>query len=223
MSTLTESASELVRSFVPSWKVIPKSRSKLHSTIEKILPFANYEEFFTTVGYTCAVPEGEEDNWWSIFHEGVHAQQARKITPVVFIALYLLPQILAVPFFLLALVFWNPWFLLGLLFLLPIPAYFRMKFELEAYIVSVIVMTWMETPERSLEFIDWVVCSHFAGPNYYFMWPFKDSVRASLMHARRIAILWGSGQDVITKKDLHLRFDPYLNSIRFFFEKRVWS
>jgi hypothetical protein len=93
-----------VRTFVPGFKVIKKSESKLHRAIGwflKHLGNPSYmTRFWTTVGKTTAGPQdfdsGPDDNSWAVLlHEGVHGLQAKRWTSPGFALAYLLPQVSA--------------------------------------------------------------------------------------------------------------------------------
>jgi len=65
-----------------------------------------------------------------------------------------------------------------LLLAAPIPAYFRMKEELDGYTMSMAV-NWWRTGFISATYIAWVA-EQFTGPGYYFMWPFKRNIKNRL-------------------------------------------
>lgn len=78
---------------------------------------------------------------------------------------------------------WFLMFLVALVFLLPLPAYWRMKWELRGYAMSMAVNAWYHgsVTESTKE---WIAGS-FTGPAYYFMWPFKAGIRRRLDAAEK--------------------------------------
>jgi len=202
MSYLDEAIS-IVRLYCPKFKVVSKEDSLLHRTIGKIMFFnpGYMKNFYTTIGYTAATPIGIEASYEVIYHEGLHAIQAKKYTRLLFGLAYLLPQILAPLFVALSFIF-SLWLLIpAAVLLLPLPAYFRMKFELEAYCLSAMIEVWKgKYTDESRNFI----INNFIGENYYFMWPFKKR----LISAIDSAVLKAKSWDPVS-----IRNDSYLESI----------
>lgn len=102
-------------------------------------------EYTTTINSTIYFPSRDfvNNNYITsatiFLHELVHVLDARSYNFIIFSFLYLSPQILGIIF--LPLSFINIWVALAfLLFLLPIPSFFRMKFEKRAYLVSLYVL-----------------------------------------------------------------------------------
>jgi hypothetical protein len=139
--------------------------------------------YITTIGNTVYFPSEERyrkypDNSFSILaHEYVHLCDGG----FWFSLSFLMPQIFTV-FALAAFgAFYNLWFLLALaalVFALPIPAYWRMKWELRGYAMAMALDIWengivSESKKESLS-------ARFTGPDYYFMWPFRKSIMARL-------------------------------------------
>lgn len=164
----------IIKTINPKVKVKNKKDVWYHKLISKILFFANYDRFSTTIGNTISLADGH--GWMVLAHEGRHTLQSKKQGTLIHSFLYLFPQSLAPIFVILGFV--NPLFLLGLVCLLPIPSYFRMKKELQAYRDSVILYHWRYgvSPESHRNFIT----SMFSGSSYYFMWPFKKYIRTKL-------------------------------------------
>jgi hypothetical protein len=117
-------------------------------------------------------------------HEFYHIWDAERTSSLLWHVLWLMPQALA-PLALLALLafVWPPaiWMLLCLVFLLPWPAYWRKKYELGGYTMSLFVLNellkdWgLDEKERREELIktaDTMDSNQFRGAYYYFMWPF---------------------------------------------------
>lgn len=187
-----EVAVKVIQQFCPTFKAVPKDGMLLHRIISVILKPFNpryLKDFWTTIGFTAAFPDPDGDDeseaWWTVFHEGVHGIQAMRLTRVVMGFLYLIPLSFAVlglialfPLYIWALL---PWWgdalviIPTLVCLLPLPAYFRMKMELEAYTVSLAVWYWWRNEDRVDHY-----AKHFYGSNYYFMWPFKAWITAAL-------------------------------------------
>lgn len=188
----------MIRRHVPKWKVIDKKKSYLHRALSFIPPIVFFRKaylnnFWTTIGYTAAHPAGNNNDWDTRPHEGLHALQAKRWTRPFFGFLYLFPQ----SFFLLiavvlGVVLGSWWWLSLIVALLPWPAVFRMYWELEAYKISVMVEEWVwpQKAENDDGFINWIVDEAFKGPSYYFMWPFSKNVRKELILARQKARDW---------------------------------
>lgn len=192
-SARVAAAAEVVRRFVPEFKVEPKSANKLHRVIGWILSKVGNPEynsrFWTTLGYTAAYPDSLDESftpssWTVVLHEGMHALQRKRGSKMWMNVSYLLPQVLAVPWLLLCVLavvlgFWSWWLLLGVVVLAPLPAWHRAQLELEAYQVSVAVdrTWWGGIPPKNLEsYINGWLVRNFTGPHYYWMWPFKKTV-----------------------------------------------
>lgn len=64
----------------------------------------------------------------------------------------------------------------NLLCLAPLPAVYRAKYEMEAYVVSILIHQWLTGTVVPQEVTLKIRDSHFKGPNYYYMgWFYKDS------------------------------------------------
>ena len=146
-------------------------------------------KYVTVIGKTIYFPnkeyiENEEVFGQILCHEFVHMMQAKRYGAFYYLG-YLFPQILAIFSLLtlpLVLLFGNYGFiaLAFLLFLLPLPAYFRMRFELEAYVASLFFVNYtlekakFDEMHRSVKLFN--MCSNisenaFVGPSYYYTWP----------------------------------------------------
>ena len=179
---LLSDAAAVVKQFVPETTIYPKELSRLHRFIAFILFFnkSYLNRYWTTIGYEMAYPSNPV--WHVVFHEGVHVRQAEKYTRIGFGFLYLFPQTLAALVVLAPILSW--WWLLALLFLAPLPAPFRMLFELEAYQMSVSIHQWRNgSTSKMKRYIDQIV-SNFTGPGYWFMWPWKSYIRRKLEEAQ---------------------------------------
>ena len=116
-------------------------------------------------------------------HEFYHIWDAQRTGSILWHMLWLMPQLLA-PLAMLALLalVWPPalWMLMALVFLLPWPAYWRKKYELGGYTMSLFVLNeqlkdWgLDEVTRRNELIQTAdtMDQQFRGAYYYFMWPF---------------------------------------------------
>ncbi len=156
---------EEIRLEFPDFKIIQKSESKLMKVLNFLLlviSFGQTKEFMTRFTTTLGTKVYVTDSWDTdeaasrislLRHERVHMRQARKYGRVLFSFLYLL-------------VF------------LPVGlAYFRMKFEKEAYEESVRANVELHGTYRVLspEYRNWLA-SQFTGSGYLYTWPFKKSI-----------------------------------------------
>ncbi len=146
-----------------------------------------FKRFHTTIGNKVYIKRDSVllQDWTGVYktmrHEFIHILQRRKHWIFYDIA-YLFPQVLAVFAIpsLLAILFglqWL-WFLCSLVFLLPLPAYWRMKFEMEAYTQTILVS--YEVHGFVSESMVSRIARNFTGPAYYFMWPLKGYVQRRL-------------------------------------------
>lgn len=113
-----------------------------------------------------------------LLHELVHISDSIKYSSLLFSFLYLFPQILVVLFLPLMLLNFNLFLILSVICLLPLPAYFRMKFELRAYQASLYCLRKIFLKygiPYSLETEVYLIKKNFNGPSYYFMWTFSLS------------------------------------------------
>jgi hypothetical protein len=140
--------------------------------------------FITTLGNNVYFPSSDflNTNTYEtlpvIFHEKCHDLDSRKNK--LFSFLYLFPQILSPFALLLCLVsFWLS-IAISVLFLLPLPAYWRHKYELRGYKMSLFVGSEL-CKENNLSTADTLIYLNnmrnsidrmFRGSSYYFMWPF---------------------------------------------------
>jgi hypothetical protein len=118
--------------------------------------------FITTIGYTVYVNKGWDDSSEVgkiivLRHERVHMRQRRKYGSFLFSLMYLL---------------------------LPVPcvfAYFRMKFEMEAYaetLRAIVELNEGAIPTLKTYGHKQYVVSFFTGPAYFWTWPFRRRVEA---------------------------------------------
>lgn len=149
----------------PTFKVVKKEDSRLMKAIAlflKIITFGQMDafmtQFITTVGTTVYVTSKwgsmpETSRMAILRHERVHMRQARRHGRLLFSLLYLF---------------------------VPLPtmfAYYRMKFEKEAYEESLRAYAEYYGLEqvRNARFRDDII-KHFTSAEYFWMWPFKKNL-----------------------------------------------
>jgi len=178
-----------LRKYNSNLKIKYKNESLLMKVIDKLLFFNKtfMTDFTTTIGNTVYFPDRtfvEEKSISArntLAHEFVHTEQINKYTSIIFSFLYFFPQSLSL-FVIIFLCFgtWVP-ALITLLALAPIPAYFRMKFELEGYQMTLFMIneTMKEygygtsrRREKLLKIAIEISRMFFVNSTYYFMWPF---------------------------------------------------
>lgn len=138
------------------------------------------KSFTTTIGTTIYYPSEEFvknspiTSLITLLHELVHIIDYNK-NKLLFTLLYLFPQVLAIFALPLFFISWK-FSALFLLFLLPLPAYFRMKYERKAYAVSLYVIKQLSLKKNfkvELEKQKDNYISYFKKSDYYYMWIFK--------------------------------------------------
>lgn len=167
----------------PSLKIKFKDQS-LFMKILGFLLFFNKDfmtSFTTTVGTTIYYPSEDYmknkpiTSFVILLHELIHVIDFNK-NKLLFIFLYLFPQILALLALPALFVSWKI-AILFLLFLLPLPSYFRMKYERKAYAVSLYVIHKLSLKknfkaELSVQKDNYI--SYFKNNDYYYMWIFNS-------------------------------------------------
>lgn len=160
-----------------------KDSSSFMKFLSKILFFVPdfQTRFTTTIGNTIYFPNEDrlkdESSLSLIAHEvrHIHDSQLDKLYNLK----YLFPQILSLLFF--GLCFVSFWFLIpAFLSLVPLPAYWRMKIELNGYTTTLFVNNLLleeknVIPEQRLNKLLEIssrIDDAFTGPSYYFMWFF---------------------------------------------------
>jgi len=181
------------KSHYPGFDVRLKQESRLMRVLGKLLFFAPtfMTQYTTTIGSVVYVPEkaAQDPLYWKVLaHELVHVSDKTRNSSgtVGFGLLYLFPQWLAAlgligPFF--AVLTQDPTWLWGLLLLLlaaPLPAPYRTRLEMRGYAMSIAVNYWRHGSVDIETYMPWLLGT-FTGPVYYFMWPFKRSVRKQLL------------------------------------------
>jgi hypothetical protein len=123
----------------------------------------------------------------SFLHELIHLYDQKRLGNIGFRLSYLFPQILSLLSLLLFLVSWKIALPIFLLFLLPIPAYFRMKYEKRAYLSSLYVIQKLSKSKvhftAHLDIHSRYFIKSFIDSTYYFMWPFKKYLRQEFKRA----------------------------------------
>lgn len=160
-----------IRRDMPSFSLIVKEKHWLFKLLLRINPDFQRQVTVTIYPWVFMPKEIHDDPrlaWKVLAHEYVHLSQARK-NVIPFFVRYAFPQILSV--FAVGASFSSLYFLLALLFLLPIPAYYRMQYEIQGYIMSMAVNYWRYgfVHNDQKDFIKRV----FSSSTYYYMWPFK--------------------------------------------------
>ena len=130
-----------------------------------------------------------KSNPWESFkilsHEYVHLDDARK-QRLWFPFSYIMPHwlVLCASLAVFAIWFSNWWLiaLAALLFGCPIPAVWRMNWELRGYTMSMAIDAWKYGSIQPST-VDWI-SKQFTGPDYYFMWPFREGIRRKLEQAQ---------------------------------------
>lgn len=155
-----------IKNEFPEFNVVKKSESRLMRTIGSFLKIASFgkmntfmDSFITTIGTTVYVP----DQWDSrsastkaitMRHERVHMRQARRLGRFIFSFLYLF-------------------------FPLPVAfAYFRTRFEKEAYEESLRALAEYYGPKFFTPTLREKIIAHFISAEYMWMWVHKQSIEA---------------------------------------------
>jgi hypothetical protein len=156
---------DALRTEIPGFRIVRKDRSPLHRAIHHVLivvtlgQMRSYlDSYQTTIGNTVYVTSDWDDwdpdrRYVTLRHEAVHLRQFRKLTLPVMAFLYLL---------------------------VPLPlglAYFRARFEMEAYAESIraAAEVWGPSYPTANAYRAHVI-DQFMGASYGWMWPFRRSV-----------------------------------------------
>ncbi len=150
---------------IPGFRVVRKDRSRLHRAIHCALFAVTFgrmrsylDSYQTTIGRTVYVTSDWDDwdddhRYVTLRHEAVHLRQFRTYTLPGMALLYVL---------------------------LPLPmglAYFRARFEMEAYAESIraAAEVWGADHPRGDAYRRHII-DQFTGPSYGWMWPFRAGV-----------------------------------------------
>lgn len=151
-----------------------------------LMVIASYLAFFNKNFMTRYVTTVRNTIYWvsrkrmresTLFHELQHVMDSRWLTYPLFGFLYTFPNNCAIFSLLTILAIWNPWHWLWLL-TLPLvlcPSPGRTWAELRGYALSMYVK-YQQDGRLSEEYINFLV-QVFTGPDYLFMWPFKNDIR----------------------------------------------
>lgn len=181
---------EYINKFGSGGNILIKEESKLMKVLSFILyPFNQkfLSQYITTINKNIYVPKAILDNKnpWRfleiICHECIHINQYEKYS-ILFVIGYLFPQILFIISLPILLMLGTGWFsLFSLLFLLPLPAYFRFRFEIEAYKTSILFgRKIFKYDDKTMDLVKEHIVSQLGDKWYYFCWPFKNSIREEL-------------------------------------------
>lgn len=153
-----------VKSEFSSFEILPKNKSVLMKVIDaalRIITFGQMKNFMTrfitVIGNKVYVPDSWEDNTLTskaeiIRHERVHMRQSKKYGRFLFSFLYLV-----VPF--------------------PIGiAYFRKKFEQEAYEESLKALYEYHGEKIFTPRLKEGMLAHFTTAQYFWMWPWRKDL-----------------------------------------------
>jgi hypothetical protein len=170
-----------LRSEIPGFRIVRKDHSRFQRAIDRalrVITFGQMREYLdgyqTTIGRTIYVTpdwdeRGDLDRYVTLRHEAVHLRQFRRWSLPLMAFLYLL---------------------------IPLPlglAWFRARFEMEAYAESIraAAEVWGPSAPREPAFRERII-GQFLGPSYGWMWPFRgaierwyDGVLSELAAARR--------------------------------------
>lgn len=184
---MLEALDQEMRRQIPGYATLPKQQSawmKVASAFVWIFNRRFMDHVGTTMYPNVFVPDTWFQNvrflWTVLAHEFVHLIHTKKRGAGKFLISYFFPQVLAVfsIFGFLGIWFGWGWYLCFafLLCLAPLPAPFRVAEELAGYRMTLAILFWLDgrIEDKDVEF----VCNQFTGPNYYFMLPFKNLVRA---------------------------------------------
>lgn len=179
-----EKAVELSKEHFPKLSIKYKNNNFFMKLLSYLLFFNKdfKNKYITTIGNTVYYPSEDFvknrpiSSIIILLHELVHISDSIKYSSLLFSFLYLFPQILVIFFLPLILLNFKLFLLLSVICLLPLPAYFRMKFELRAYQVSLYCLRKLFLKygiPYSLETESYLMKKNFNGPQYYFMWTFS--------------------------------------------------
>lgn len=155
---------ETVKKEFPNFKLVKKRDSKLMKFIDLFLKGITFgkmnsfmEDFITTIGNTVYV----NNNWdkrsastkaITLRHERIHMRQSKRIGAISFSLLYLL---------------------------IPLPvvfAYYRKKFEQEAYEESLKALFEFYGSKFFTQATKDNIVEHFTSAEYFWMWPWKKDI-----------------------------------------------
>ena len=172
-----------IKLYFPDFQISYKDESTFMKVLSYFLFFnpAFTKSFTTTIGSTVYFPSKQFlsirpiSSLVILLHELVHVHDQKRYSNLLFSLAYLFPACL-VPLFL-PLLFISLWALIPIILCaLPFTAYFRMKFELRAYLTSLYVAYHITNNKEFTFNIDQTANyykSYFKNSAYYYMWPFS--------------------------------------------------
>jgi len=167
-------------------KIVEKKTSRFMKALAVILFFnKKFLDFYiTTIGRTVYWPNADQIDQYAfstLYHESQHAYDYSRFPPW-FVASYLSPQILTLLVFFAFVAFTGDmgWLVcLGAVtFLVPYPSIFRTHWEMRGTACSMSYQIW--TQGRVADGFEDHMIRRFCGSGYYFMWPFRGSVKRKL-------------------------------------------
>lgn len=205
------------QSYYPDIEIKFKNQSLLMKIISFILFFNKsfMTDYITTINSTVYFPNEEFlSKTYSpsiIFaHEFVHIHDSKNYN-FLYSFLYLFPQILFLLFLPLLILFSWKIALISIIFLLPLPAYFRMKFEKRAYVCSLYAAYKISEKYNlgtNLYASAYSYAKNFTGSSYYFMWVF--GVKDELYDA--INDIYSDKKPSLLEPELYEKIDSILES-----------
>ena len=198
----------LIREEIPDFETYPKRTSKLHRFIgwacnapwfgkRRVNP-GYMTSFYTTFNGKTAYPINSNPiTDWDVFpHEFIHLKQEKKWTAAIFQPLYLLGipvytvvaaalAVLGIPLWIWVAPWWTSLVVLGAGVLLssPVPfGYWRGRWELQAYAVSIALQYWLKE-EVTDDYLEWSA-HHFTSSDYFWMYPYGRAAYRKLEKAR---------------------------------------
>lgn len=161
----------VVKNF-PNAQIKYKNESAFMKFLGALMFFNRYfmRQYTTVIGQTVYFPYRSwlEKNYYSagkiVAHEFVHMHEVNPI-------LYLFPQILGIFSLVSLLAFVNLWFLTALsflLFLIPWPAYWRTRYELNGYAMNLFILG-LHLPQYDYRKDAGAIAEQFVDSNYYYM------------------------------------------------------
>tara|TARA_R110000824_G_scaffold60853_23_gene162508 strand:+ start:2697 stop:3344 length:648 start_codon:yes stop_codon:yes gene_type:complete len=169
-------------------EILFKNESLLMKALSIILFFNKrfMTGYITVIGKKVYFPSREwlnnhrESAARSLCHEFVHISDEMCVGPIAYRLSYLFPQWLSI--FAFSSIFVGPWALVFLLFLLPLPAPFRAFWEIRGYAMTDAVFFAEFRQFSDFNFLE----KQFIGPGYYYMWPFRQSLREEIRKNRNL-------------------------------------
>jgi hypothetical protein len=215
MANLFDSAVSRIRTTIPKFGVRYKDESWTSKLLAVLVWIFNrtYMTTYTTTRYPLVyfpsrefVESNPKRAVKILAHEFVHLWD-RKYEGLFFSFSYAMPQLLALVFLALpiTLIFFKPWWVVlitaipAIVCAMPIPSYWRMKWEMRGYSMSMAMNYWRygSIQDSTIKHIT----SQFTGWPYYKMWPFKEDMRLRMKQAVIDIESGSAGQPFTIMKD----------------------